>query len=107
MLRAIAILAVVCTGLALGVYAAAIIRSHLERPLAPQGMHETPALDPAAAAAEIAELHESRGSVLAGTSLASFESPDDFNAALAKQTGVELPAEPQHLQDDLVATLRR
>src|SRR5689334_9462851 len=107
MLRAIAILAVVCTGLALGVYAAAIIRSHIERPLGPQVMLDTPDLDLAAAAAEIAEIHDAHGSVLAGTMMASFDSPDNFNTALAKQTGVELPEEPQHLKDDLVAKLRR
>jgi hypothetical protein len=107
MLRAIAILAVVCTGLALGVYAAAIIRAHLDRPVAPQALFETPELDPVAAAAEIAEIHAARGSVLDGTSFASYESPDTFNTALANQTGVELPDEAQQEREDLVGRLRR
>lgn len=105
MLRTIAILAVLCTGLALGALVVAIARSNTNAPQSGlQPAIDIPALDPAVAAAEIAELHQARGSVLAGTSLASFESPDNFNSALAEQTGVELPAESS--QGDLVDRLR-
>ena len=105
MRNAVPIIAVLCTGLALGALVAAVARSGNSVP--PSNLaapSETLPLDPAAAAAEIAELHQSRGSVLAGTSLASFESSENFTTALAKQTGVELPTESP--PGDLVAQLR-
>lgn len=99
--RSIPLLAVLCTGLALGALTTAIVLSGR----APQPtLEEAPQFDPAAAAPEIAELRQSRGSILAGTSLALAEDPAEFSQALASQTGVEPVADTS---ESLVDSLRR
>jgi hypothetical protein len=86
MRRAIPFLAVLCTGVALGALVVAAISGGRANP----GLIEEVApLDPVAAMPEIAQLRESRGSILAGTSLAAGGDAADFSAALASQTGVE------------------
>jgi hypothetical protein len=64
------------------------------------------AVDPAVAMAEIPELREARGSVLAGSTLAVSEKPHDFAAAVATFTGERVPV-GLAAEDDLVAALRR
>jgi hypothetical protein len=101
-MRAVPLIAVLCTGLALGALSLAIIGSGRTRPVL---IEETPPLDAAAAAPDIVDLRESRGSILAGSSLALGEDPAEFSAALASQTGIELPATAT--PENLVALLRR
>lgn len=103
MRQIIPIIAVLCTGLALGVLATAVALSHRNAP--PPLCEPLPELDLEVAAAEIADLRQSRGTILAGTLLASAESPDDFSLALARQTGVEPPSVAARTQ--LVGQLRR
>lgn len=101
MRRAIPFLAVLCTGVALGALVVAMIGVGRANP---GQLEEVAPLDPVAAAPEIADLRESRGSILAGTSLAAGEDAADFSAALASQTGAELPSKPG---ETLVDLLRR
>lgn len=101
MRRIVPILAVLCTGLALGVLTIAIVWSG--RGSVPT-LEDVPPMDPAVAAPEIARLRESRGSILAGTSLALAEDATEFSAALASQTGIQPPAAPAV---SLVELLRR
>jgi len=92
MFRAVPLLAVLCTGVALGALVVAMISSrHVE----PAPSEEAAPLDPTAALPEIAQLRQSRGSVLAGTSLAAGDDAAQFTAALANQSGAELPSEEQ------------
>ena len=101
MLRAIPLIAVLCTGLALGGLIAAMVASGRTNQSLPQ---EVVPLDPVAAMPEIAELRESRGSILAGTSLSAADDAADFSAALANQTGGE---PPPNRTETLVDLLRR
>lgn len=48
-------------------------------------------VDPVVRMAEIAQLRDARGTVLAGTILAGAESSDDFHVALAQFTGTDAP----------------
>jgi hypothetical protein len=63
-------------------------------------------VDPVVRMAEIAQLRESRGTVLAGTILAGAESCDDFNVALAQFTGAEPPS-PESRKAEVISLLRR
>jgi hypothetical protein len=99
--RAIPLIAVLCTGLALGGLIAAIAVSGRGNQHLPD---EVEPLDPMVAMPEIAELRQSRGSILAGTSLAASDDHADFSAALASQTGTEPP--PTQCES-LVDLLRR
>jgi hypothetical protein len=101
-MRAVPLIAVLCTGLALGALSLAIIGSGRARPAL---IEETPQLDVVAAAPDILDLRASRGSILAGSSLALGEDPAEFSAALANQTGIELPASPT--PESLISLLRR
>ena len=97
MRRAIPFLAVLCTGVALGALVVAMINAGRANPI---HLEEITPLDPIAAAPEIAQLRESRGSILAGTSLAAGGDAADFSAALANQTGTELsPKQGETLVD--------
>lgn len=88
MSRAIPLLAVLCTGVALGALIVAVISAKRSDP----GLIEEVApLDAAAAVPEIAQLRESRGSVLAGTAMAITSDAAEFAAALSHQTGAEAP----------------
>jgi hypothetical protein len=101
MRRAIPLLAVLCTGVALVALVVAVIGAGRTNPPV---LEEIAPLDPVAAAPEIAELRESRGSILAGTSLATGGDAADFSTALANHTGaapLPAPGEP------LVELLRR
>jgi hypothetical protein len=98
--RAVSLIAVLCTGIALGALLLAVAGGNRERGLPA----EPPLLDPAAALPEIAELRQARGSILAGTTLAASEEPGEFSAALASHTGVEAPP-PSH--ESLIERLRR
>jgi hypothetical protein len=102
MRRAIPLLAVLCTGVALGALVVAMIGGGRLQ----TGLNEEAApLDPTAAMPEIAQLRESRGSILAGTSLAAGGDAADFSAALAQQSGAALPAAAA--PEQLVELLRR
>lgn len=105
MRQTIPIIAVLCTGLALGVLAGAVMLSHRAAPVPAPLAEPLPELDLEVAATEIAELRQSRGTILAGTSLAAAESPEDFSLALARHTGTEAPSIAARTQ--LVAQLRR
>jgi hypothetical protein len=101
MRRVIPLLAVLCTGVALGALVVAAMSAGRANP----GLIEEVApLDPAAAMPEIAQLRESRGSVLAGTSLATGGDAADFSTALANHTGAALPSKPG---EGFVELLRR
>lgn len=99
MRRVTALLAVLCTGAALGALLLAVAWSG---GAASPWIEETPPLDPAAAMPEIAQLREARGSILAGTSLAVAGDAAEFSAALANQTGVEPPQPPDATLVDLL-----
>jgi hypothetical protein len=101
MRRAIPFLAVLCTGVALGALVVAMIGAGRTNP--PE-LEEIAPLDAVAAAPEIAELRESRGSILAGTSLATGGDAADFSTALASHTGASLSSKPG---EDFVELLRR
>lgn len=105
MRQTIPIIAVLCTGLALGVLAVAVMLSHRAAPVPALLAEPLPELDLEVAAAEISELRQSRGTILAGTLLAEAESPEDFSVALAKHTGTEAPSVAARVQ--LIAQLRR
>ena len=101
MRRAIPLLAVLCTGVALGALVVAVIGAGRTNPIE---LEEIAPLDPVAAVPEIAQLRESRGSILAGTSLAGGGDAADFSLALASQTGA---APPTTTSESTVALLRR
>jgi hypothetical protein len=102
MSRAIPLLAVLCTGVALGALVVAMIGG--ANRAAPDLIEEVAPLDPTAALPEIAQLRESRGSILAGSSLAAGDDSMAFTAALATQSGAEMTSsEPE----TLVGQLRR
>jgi hypothetical protein len=61
---------------------------------------ESSRFDPTMATQEIAALRQSRGTVLAGTSLADQETTTDFTTALATYTGEPHPASPSTLSTD-------
>src|SRR5690349_8695164 len=103
MSRAIPLLAVLCTGVALGALIVAVIGA---KRADPGLIEEVAPLDAAAAVPEITQIRESRGSILAGTSLASGDDSAQFSEALANQAGTQAPhsdaeifvAHLQHLQ---------
>ena len=88
MSRAIPLLAVLCTGVALGALIVAVIGAHrADSDL----IEEVAPLDAAAAVPEIAQIRESRGSILAGTSLAKEDDSAEFSSALADRAGTHAP----------------
>jgi hypothetical protein len=88
MIRTSSLLAVLCTGLALGALAMAIVLSGRDQQ---RIVDEIPQLDPIAATPDIADIREARGSVLAGSSLVDAEDSTEFSTALANLTGAEPP----------------
>jgi hypothetical protein len=64
-------------------------------------------IDPAVQQAEIWELREARGSLLAGTSLANAQSDDEFGVALAQYTGGPALPAPTSRVEDTISFLRR
>ena len=88
MSRVVPLLAVLCTGVALGALVVAVVVAGRAEP----GLIEEVApLDLAAAIPEIAQIRESRGSILAGTSLANQDDSAQFSEALANEAGTEGP----------------
>jgi hypothetical protein len=100
MSRAIPLVAVLCTGIALGALIVAVIGANRADPSL---IEEVAPLDAAAAVPEIAQLRESRGSVLAGTSLGITGDAAEFSAALSHQAGAGTPQPPA---EKLVELLR-
>lgn len=100
MSRAIPLLAVLCTGIALGALIVAVIGSNRADP---DVFEQVAPLDVAAAVPEIAQIRESRGSVLAGTALATKDDSAQFSSALADQAGTRVP---QSEQEALIAGLQ-
>jgi hypothetical protein len=104
MSRAIPLLAVLCTGVALGALVVALIGGTNRTD--PGLIEEVAPLDLAAAVPEIAQIRASRGSILAGTSLANKDDSAQFSSALSNQAGMQVPqpetgtlvAQLQHLQ---------
>lgn len=88
MSRAIPLLAVLCTGVALGALIVAVIGIGRGEPAL---IEEVAPLDAAVVVPEIAQIRESRGSVLAGTSLDSDDDSAQFSSALEIQAGIQPP----------------
>ncbi len=75
--------------------ALASLRSSIERELEYAPLEAEPAeLDPLVAQLDILDIRRSQGSVLSGSSLAQFETCEDFATPLAELTGAELGDSP-------------
>lgn len=89
MSRTIPLLAVLCTGVALGALIVAMIG--VDGGGQPSLIEEVAPLDAAVVVPEIAQIRASRGSVLAGTSLDSDDDSAQFSSALEIQAGIQPP----------------